>query len=227
WGGAPGPGPGLPHFSRPKQARPRLAERFYARCFVVLHIEDGVELGDLQQVVNFLGEVEQLEFAALVLGSGEGADQLADTGAVDIVHVAEVQQDLFLPLGKQVAHGIAQNHAAFAEGDPAAEVDYGNAIHLTSTGLHAHWGASLESAGLPWTCLIILSSVPVWEGWISTTSMNERIRKMPRPDVFIRLSGANGSGILLTSSPLPCSRITLTRSRGVRSNASVTFLPGS
>src|SRR5271157_292917 len=77
---APGPSPGLPQFSRPQAPRvPLLAERLYARCFVVLHIEDGVELGDLQQVVYFFGEVEQLEFAALVLGSGEGADQLADT----------------------------------------------------------------------------------------------------------------------------------------------------
>src|SRR6266849_2594736 len=180
-----------------------LAERLYGPCFVVLDIEDSVELRDLQQIVHFLGEVEQLQFAALVFGSGEGADKFADARAVDIVPFAAVQRNLLLSFGQQVADRIAQNHAAFAEGDPAAEVDYGDAIHLTSTGLHAHWGASLESAGLPWTCLVILSSVPVWEGWISTTSMNERIRKMPRPDVFIRLSGANGSGILLTSSPLP------------------------
>src|ERR1039458_7492016 len=78
---------GLPQFSRLQAAR--------ARCFVLLDIEDGVELRDLQQVVYFFGEVEQLEFAALVFASGEGADELADTGAVDIIHVAEVQQDFF------------------------------------------------------------------------------------------------------------------------------------
>jgi len=55
-----------------------LVEGLYARCFVFLHIEDGVELRDLQQVMNFLGEVEQLEFATLVLGSGEGTDEFAD-----------------------------------------------------------------------------------------------------------------------------------------------------
>src|SRR3981081_447286 len=42
---------------------PLLGERFYGRCFVVLHIEDGVELADLQLVVHFFCEVEQLEFA--------------------------------------------------------------------------------------------------------------------------------------------------------------------
>ena len=55
-----------------------LAERLYGGRFVVFHVEDGIELGDLQQVVNFLGEVEQLEFAALVFHGGVGADQLAD-----------------------------------------------------------------------------------------------------------------------------------------------------
>ena len=33
--------------------------------FVVLHVEDGVELGDLQQVVDLLGQVQQLQLAAL------------------------------------------------------------------------------------------------------------------------------------------------------------------
>jgi hypothetical protein len=55
-----------------------LFERLYRRRFVVFHVEDGVELGDLKQVVDLLGEVQQLEFATLILGGGEGADQLAD-----------------------------------------------------------------------------------------------------------------------------------------------------
>jgi len=55
-----------------------LAERLYGPCFVVLDIEDSVELRDLQQIVHFLGEVEQLQFATLVFGSSEGADKFAD-----------------------------------------------------------------------------------------------------------------------------------------------------
>ncbi len=66
---------GSPWFDKPLRL---FGERFYASCFVFFHIEDGVELGDLQQVVHFLGEVEQFEFAALVLGRGEGADEFAD-----------------------------------------------------------------------------------------------------------------------------------------------------
>jgi hypothetical protein len=71
--------PSLPQFSGLQTPRVALlGERFYGRCFVFLHIEDGIELRDLQQVVYFLGEVKQLELAALVFGGGEGADQLAD-----------------------------------------------------------------------------------------------------------------------------------------------------
>jgi hypothetical protein len=57
---------------------PDLLERFDRRSFVVFHDEDGVELGDLKQVVDFLSEVQQLEFATLILGGGEGADQFTD-----------------------------------------------------------------------------------------------------------------------------------------------------
>src|ERR1022692_4271253 len=99
--GEPGRAPACSVLAANHTAVPLLVERLYARCFVFLDIEDGVKLGDLQQVVNFLSEVEELEFAALVLGRGESADQLADTRAVDIVYVAEVEQDFFLPFGKQ------------------------------------------------------------------------------------------------------------------------------
>src|SRR5215468_10515439 len=204
-----------------------LAERLYGGRFVVFYVENGVQLGNLQQVVNFLGEVEQLEFAALVFHGGVGADQLADARAVDVIDVTQVEKDLLVAFAKQVAHGIAQNYAAFTEGDAAAAIHDGDAIDLTSAGLHAHWEASLPSAAVPWTCLINLISVPDVEGLISTSSMNERIRKMPRPEVFNRFSGASGSGILAGSRPLPWSRIVMTRSLEVRSKSTVTFFPGS
>src|ERR1035437_1980468 len=64
------------------------------RGFVVPDVEDGVELGDLEQVVDLLGEVEQLEFAARIPDRGEGADQFADAGAIDVADAFQVQQDV-------------------------------------------------------------------------------------------------------------------------------------
>jgi hypothetical protein len=120
-------------------SRGLLAERFYGRCFVVLHIEDGVELRDLEKVVDLLGQVQQFEFASLFFGSGESTDKLADTRAVDIVHVAQVQQDSFLPLGKQVSHGITHRYAAFTESDSAPKVNDGDVMGLTGAESYAHW----------------------------------------------------------------------------------------
>src|SRR5438270_10582060 len=96
--------------------------------------------------MNLLGQIQQLEFATLVAHGGEGADQFADAGAVNVVHLTEVQQNFLVAFGKQVAHLVAQHDAAFAQSDAAAEIDNGNAIDLTSAALHGHWKALLTSA---------------------------------------------------------------------------------
>src|SRR5215469_11345234 len=204
-----------------------LLERLDGGGFVVFHVEDGIELGDLQQIVDLLGQVQQLEFATLVLGGGKGADQLADSGAVDIVHIGQIQHDLLIAFRQQVAHRVAKDDTAFAERDAAAAIDDGHPIDLPCTNLHCHWEASLPPAVCPWTCLISLSSVPALEGRISTTSINERIRKIPRPEVLSRFSGAKGLGILLRSMPGPWSRIVMIRSPPTCSKARVTFLSGA
>src|SRR5262249_40580543 len=138
-----------------------LLERFDGGSFVVFHVENGVELGDLEQIVDLFGEVEEFQLAALVLGRGESTDELADAGAIDVVHFGQVENDLLVTFREQVTDGITKNDAAFAERDAAARVNNGDAIHLPSTNLHCHWEASLPPAVGPWTCLISLSSVPV------------------------------------------------------------------
>src|SRR5512147_2387616 len=53
-------------------------ERSDCGGLVVLNVEHGVQLRDLQQVVDFLGQVQQLQIPASVAYRGEGADQFAD-----------------------------------------------------------------------------------------------------------------------------------------------------
>src|ERR1022692_2021459 len=108
------------------------------RGFVVLYVEDGVEFGDLEQVVHLLGEVKQLEFAALVLGGGEGADQFADAGAIDVVDFGKIQDDLLVAFGKQIAYGVAQGNAALAQSDPSTAIHNGDSVHLPAAKFHAH-----------------------------------------------------------------------------------------
>src|SRR5438034_11692169 len=141
-----------------------LPEGLYRSSFVFLHVKDGVELRDLKQIVNLLGEVQQFQFPALVLYRGVGAHEFADPGTVDIVDVSEVQHKFLLALGEQIFHVVAQHNAALAQGDTAAAIHNSDAVNLACAGLQIHWEASLPSAAVAWTCLISLISVPVCDG---------------------------------------------------------------
>jgi len=103
-----------------------IVEGFYRGEFVVLDVEDGVELGDLQDVVNFLGEAVKLEFAPRVADRGKAADQFADAGRVDVIDLGEVEDDLFLASGDELANGVAKLSGFVAEGDAAGEVEDGH-----------------------------------------------------------------------------------------------------
>jgi hypothetical protein len=46
-------------------------------CFVVFHVEHGIQLGDLEKIVNFLRQVQQLQFAAILAHGGECAHKFA------------------------------------------------------------------------------------------------------------------------------------------------------
>src|SRR5262249_33580135 len=133
--------------------------------------------------MNFLGQVEQLQFAAFTSDRGKCADQLSNPGAVDIGDVSEVEQNFFLPLADQLADSVTQNHAALTQSDAAAHIHDGHAVHLSIAGFHAHCASSsLAFAALRPVCLISVISVPGLALRILTSSMNARIKKIPRPE---------------------------------------------
>src|SRR5437868_7137632 len=76
-----------------------LLERLYGSRLIILNVEDGVQLGDLQQIVDLLGQLQQLQLAALILCGGKGADQFADPRTVDVIHIRQVQQNFLVALG--------------------------------------------------------------------------------------------------------------------------------
>src|SRR5450759_3330504 len=147
--------------------------------------------------------MQQLQLAALVANRGKGANQLANARAVDVAHIAQVQQNLLLPLAEQVLDGIAQHHTAFAQSDSPAQVHNRDAIYLPGACFHTHVEASCGSRSLFWSRLIKVISVPESSLRKRTSSMKARIKNIPRPDCFIRFSGASGSGTSSGSSPLP------------------------
>src|ERR1700719_918624 len=97
-------------------------EAAQSRDFVGVHIKNGIQFRDLQQVMHFFGQMQQLQFAAAVLDGGVGAYQFADTGAIDVIDVPEVHQNPEPLLVEEVSNGGAQQSAAFTEGYAAAQV---------------------------------------------------------------------------------------------------------
>src|SRR5580765_5886763 len=69
-----------------------------ANCgeFVVLDVEDRREIGDVEDVLDILGEAEQFKLASSFAGGREAADELSNTGAVDVVDPGEVENNLLL-----------------------------------------------------------------------------------------------------------------------------------
>ena len=103
-----------------------VVEGFYGGEFVFFDVEDGVELGDLEDVANFFGEAEEFEFAAGVANGGEAADKFADAGGIDVIDVSEIEHDFFLAFGDELADGVAELTGFVAEGDASGDVDDGD-----------------------------------------------------------------------------------------------------
>jgi hypothetical protein len=120
----------------PGVARPLLREEViegsYSRELVVFDVEDRVQLGDVKNVVDFLSQVEQFQFAACVTDGREAADELSHSRAIDIVHTGEVENNLFLAVGDKVANGVAEITDFFAQNDAAVNVEDGDVSDFAS-----------------------------------------------------------------------------------------------
>src|ERR1039457_4364188 len=116
-----------------------LREAADGRGFVVVHLKDGVKLRDLQQVFDALAQTEQLQLPPMVGDRGKAGNELADAGAVDIRHLAQVQQHFLMAGGGQVADGVAKSARALTESDPSTRVHYGHVAYLTGRSFNAHF----------------------------------------------------------------------------------------
>ncbi len=103
-----------------------VVEGFYGGEFVVFDVEDGVELGDMEDVLNFFGEAEEFEFAAGVADGGVAADQFSDAGGVDVVDLSKIEDDFFLARIDELVDGVAEFSGFVAERDASVDVDDGD-----------------------------------------------------------------------------------------------------
>jgi hypothetical protein len=99
-----------------------VVERFYGSELVVADIEDGVQFCDVQHVVHFLAEIQQLQLSTGIADGGEASDQLADSGAVNVIDLRQVEDDLLLAIGDESADSIAQLPNLVAQYDAPGDI---------------------------------------------------------------------------------------------------------
>jgi hypothetical protein len=92
----------------------------------------------VEDVIHFLGEVEELEFASGIADACEAADEFSDTGAVEVVDAVEVQDNLFLAFGDQTADGVTEYVNLFAEDDASGDVEDGDVGDFAGGYLQGH-----------------------------------------------------------------------------------------
>src|SRR6266851_9982517 len=199
-----------------------LAVAAQSAILVRVNLEDGEQLGQLQEIVHFFCQLQKLEAAASIFHSRVGADEFSDAGAVDVIDIGQIQKDEGTLIFQQLADSLSQKRAAFAERNTAADIDDGHAGSFTICGSQCHldWAQASFFGAAPWPLLplvpgfpdkgnfldMMIYAPPVRPGTTSNSSMNARIRKMPRPEVLSRFSSARGLGTPPRSKPFPSSK---------------------
>ena len=89
-------------------------------ALVRVHVEYGEQLRELEQIVDFFGEVQQFELTAAASRGGVRADELADAGAVNVIHVRKVENDFGAFVVQQTANRGAQQGASLSKRNLAA-----------------------------------------------------------------------------------------------------------
>src|SRR6185503_13215831 len=102
-----------------------LFETVHGCSFVVVSLEYREQFGDHEQVLNLLGQIQEFQLTAAIIGGGVGTDELTYSGAVHVGDVSQIEQNLLFAVIEQLAHGLTQLHAAFADGYFPGQVQYG------------------------------------------------------------------------------------------------------
>ena len=84
--------------------------------FAVVNVENGQQLGDGQQVLNFLRQIQKLERAALFINSRKTGDKLADAARIDVADAAKVEENFVFAFAQETANSIAKGNAALTDG---------------------------------------------------------------------------------------------------------------
>jgi len=100
----------------------RLAKTAKRGGFVRGDVEYGEEPRDLHEVMHAPREVHQFQLSARAPHGCVGADEFTDPRAVDVIDIAQIEEDFAMALVDQLSNHPPDHGAAFAQRDLPAEI---------------------------------------------------------------------------------------------------------
>jgi len=107
----------------------RAVERSHRVIFRFVRVKQLVQMGQLQNLADMLGNIAQLQVAAGLARAGQGAHHGSQAAAVNEHNVAEMQDD-GAPVTQQPCDMSAQRLALAAGDDASLAADNGDASHF-------------------------------------------------------------------------------------------------
>src|SRR5215212_4363274 len=112
------------------------AECLHRVGFRLVHAEHREEVRQAEGTRHAVLRFEQAEGGAVAFGGLQALHQLAETVAVDVVHLREVEEDLLAPVLQDGIDDAGQYLIADADRQPAFEVDDGYVFDLAHLDVH-------------------------------------------------------------------------------------------
>ncbi len=100
--------------------------------------------------MDFLRQVQKLEFATGVAHGGEASDEFADAGTIDVVDGGQVQDDLLLAFRDEVADGGAKIADLIPEDDASVDVEDGDVTDFAFSNIQMAWFYSAKGRWPEW-----------------------------------------------------------------------------
>src|SRR5467141_2370837 len=115
--------------------------------FGVVDIEDGQQLGDLEDFLELAAQVAETQRSALRLDAVMSGNEGAQPGAVDESDVVHVEDNFLFSFGDQALDLFTQGVAFLAEYDTAVQRQHRHAIHFAVSHLQSHVISSSSESG--------------------------------------------------------------------------------
>src|SRR6187200_2476731 len=112
------------------------AETFDGIRLGLIGLEHGQQLRNGEQILNALGEVQQLQLPPLTAHRSIRADDFTQARAIDVGHAFEVEQQLLLVLLDERIDLVLQELVAFSERHLPLEVQYRHPVDDPFVDLH-------------------------------------------------------------------------------------------